>query len=85
MNLMTKRIAIFAAIITGMGTGLACSASNPTVSIPENPANLSIENQTKDNAIASNNFKPEVPRFEAEIGHYEASQSFTDFIFEHQN
>ncbi|MFP4006942.1 MAG: hypothetical protein ACLFV6_02900 [Spirulinaceae cyanobacterium] len=87
MNLVIRRIIILGIVVAGGGIGWACSAFDSTISTEEetvlsqNDPNYSISFKDKANAHST----AEIPEFSGQIGHYEASQPFTDFIFEHQN
>ncbi|MEC4803948.1 MAG: hypothetical protein SAJ12_01010 [Jaaginema sp. PMC 1079.18] len=50
----------------------------------ETRANITPEIKQEESAIAQHHSDPKIPTFTGEIGHYEASQSFTDFIFDNQ-
>lgn len=87
MNLVIQRIIILGVIVASGSISLACSAFYPTVSTEEETVLGQNGSQTstnfKDKANAHST--AEIPRFSGQIGHDEASQPFTDFIFEHQN
>lgn len=87
MNLVIRQIIILGAILASGGITWACSAFHTPISTEEetvlsqNSSHSSTSFKDKANAHS----RSEVPRFAGRIGHYEASQSFTDFIFEHQH
>jgi hypothetical protein len=90
MNRIAKRILFWGLTASVVGLTLVFSASkasvsqaNDTIAIARNSHSLT-ELKSNHNDLINANHNSEIPRFTGEIGHYQASQSFTDFIFENQ-
>jgi len=87
MKLGMGRSIILSGVLASSSLSWACAAFDPHIATEKEviSSQNSSSNTTDVRDRANTHSTSAISSFEGEIGHYEASQSFSDFIFEYQN